>query len=136
MKNKKSNPYAEQDEIMVEAYKNIAKQLAAFSRHMLNHIRIIQNGEGIINDGEISDTLNELAGRINTCLYNVSDSRVSINFEPISKKVNQGGTRFQRNYDITKESRDYTNTKKMAINEAQLRAFVSESIKKVLRESI
>lgn len=75
---RQTSPYAEQDARMSQAYKHIAKQLATFSKRMLDNMSIIQNAGGIIDDEEISDTLNDLAKMINSCLYNISDLRVSV----------------------------------------------------------
>lgn len=118
--NTKVSKWSEQETMMAKAFVNIANSLPYISKMMNQHVKSVQNGGGIITDGDLEEALSKLADMINKNLYNVSQSRVSFNLTPIAptRKVNES----------------YKKCRKVRLKENDLRNIISESIRQMINE--
>ena len=73
------NNWNRQEAMMAGAYKNIAQSLSQIQMYMKNHLNMVKNGDGIINEGDLEEVLKQLADMINNNLQNVSQGRFSFN---------------------------------------------------------
>ena len=69
---------SEQEEIMIEAYENIAFSFSQIVAYMKNHLRTIKTGMGIINEYDMEEVLKQLEDMINKNLHNTFQKRISI----------------------------------------------------------
>ena len=112
----------EQEEMMANAYQIIASSFSQISSYMKNHIKSVQNGGGIITDGDIEEIIAQLTNMINKNLYNVSQMRVEFKLKPIT----------QTNTTSTNESY-MENT--IRLTESDLNTIIKESVNKILNKS-
>lgn len=78
------NNWSQQEDMMAGAYKNIAQSLSQIQIYMKNHLNIVKNGDGIINEGDLEEVLKQLADMINNNLRNVSQGRVSFDIKNLT----------------------------------------------------
>lgn len=112
----------EQEEMMANAYQIMASSFSQISSYMKNHIKSVQNGGGIITDGDIEEIIAQLTNMINKNLHNVSQMRVEFKLKPIT----------QTNTTSTNESY-MKNT--IRLTESDLNTMIKESVNKILNES-
>lgn len=140
------NNWSQQEAMMAGAYKNIAQSLSQIQMYMKNHLNMVKNGDGIINEGDLEEVLKQLAEMINNNLRNVSQGRVSFNIEnlpsPTNSTSNTSPTQSQSpniglsdsilpKYNTIKESK---NKKIVRLTESQLHNIIAESVKRVINE--
>lgn len=141
------NNWSQQETMMAGAYKNIAQSLSQIQMYMKNHLNMVKNGGGIINEGDLEEILKQLADMINKNLHNVSQGRVSFNIEnlpsttnsfsnasPIQSQPPQAGLNDNiiPKYNTIRESK---NKNVVRLTESQLHNIIAKSVKRVLRES-
>lgn len=112
----------EQEEMMANTYQIMASSFSQISSYMKNHIKSVQNGGGIITDGDIEEIIAQLTNMINKNLHNVSQMRVEFKLKPIT----------QTNTTSTNESY-MKNT--IRLTESDLNTMIKESVNKILNES-
>ena len=49
--------WSEQEQMMAGAYANIASSFSQITAYMKNHLRTVQNGGGVINEGDMEEIL-------------------------------------------------------------------------------
>lgn len=106
--------WSEQEHMMAGAYANIASSFSQITAYMKNHLRTVQNGGGIITNGDFEEIFQKLSDMINNNLRNVSQIRVNI---------------------TTNTQLESKQPKKIKISETELNNIINESIQKILSET-
>lgn len=118
--NAKTSKWSEQETMMAKAFVNIANSLPYISKMLNQHVKSVQNGGGIITDGDLEEVLSTLADMINKNLYNVSQSRVSFSLTPMTptRKINES----------------YKERQKVRLAESEFRRYIAGMVKKYINE--
>ena len=130
--------WSEQEQMMAGAYANIASSFSQITAYMKNHLRTVQNGGGVINEGDMEDILQQLSDMINKNLHNASQMRVKITTENVApKKITTKNT--NSNWVSTASNGspvqfESKQPQKIRISESELKQIITESVKKILKE--
>lgn len=130
--------WSEQEQMMAGAYANIASSFSQITAYMKNHLRTVQNGGGVINEGDMEDILQQLSDIINKNLHNASQMRVKITTENVApKKITTKNT--NSNWVSTASNGspvqfESKQPQKIRISESELKQIITESVKKILKE--
>ena len=130
----------EQEQMMAGAYANIASSFSQITAYMKNHLRTVQNGGGVINEGDMEDILQQLSDMINKNLHNASQMRVKITTENVApKKITTKNTDSNWVSTVSNGSPVQFESKqpqKIRISESELKQIITESVKKILKENM
>ena len=130
--------WSEQEQMMAGAYANIAASFSQITAYMKNHLRTVQNGGGIITEGDMEEIFQQLSDMINKNLHNASQMRVKITTENVaSKKITTKNTNSSWVSTASNGSPVQFESKqpqKIRISESELKQIISESVKNVLKE--
>lgn len=130
--------WSEQEQMMADAYANIASSFSQITAYMKNHLRTVQNGGGIVTEGDMEEIFQQLSDMINKNLHNASQMRVQITTENVApkkivtKNANSNWASTASNgIPVQFESKQ---EQKIRISESELKHVITESVKKVLNE--
>ena len=130
--------WSEQEQMMAGAYANIASSFSQITAYMKNHLRTVQNGGGVINEGDMEDILQQLSDMINKNLHNASQMRVKITTENVApKKITTKNT--NSNWVSTASNGspvqfESKQPQKIRISESELKQIITESVKNIISE--
>ena len=107
---------------------------------MKNHLRAVQNGGGIINEGDMEEIFQQLSDMINKNLHNASQMRVKITTENVApqkiatKNANSNWVSTASNgTPVQFESKL---PQKIRISETELKEIIKESVKNILKKRL
>lgn len=130
--------WSEQEQMIAGAYANIASSFSQITTYMKNHLRTVQNGGGIITEGDMEEIFRQLSDMINKNLHNASQMRVKITTENVaSKKITNKNTNSSWVSTASNGSPVQFESKqpqKIRISESELKQIISESVKNILKE--
>lgn len=130
--------WSEQEQMMAGAYANIASSFSQITAYMKNHLRTVQNGGGVINEGDMEEILQQLSDMINKNLHNASQMRVKITTENVApKKITTKNTNSNWVSTVSNGSPVQFESKqpqKIRISESEIKQIVTESVKKIISE--
>ena len=113
--------WSEQEEMMANAYQIIASSFSQISSYMKNHIKSVQNGGGVITDGDMEEIMEQLTNMINKNLHNVSQMRVQFTLAPITS-------------NSTTSTNESYKKNTIRLTESDLHKVIKESVMNVLKE--
>lgn len=132
--------WSEQEQMMAGAYANIASSFSQITAYMKNHLRTVQNGGGIVTEGDMEEIFQQLSDMINKNLHNASQMRVQITTENVApkkiatKNANSNWVSTASNGSpVQFESKQ---PQKIRISETELKRVITESVKKILKENM
>lgn len=132
--------WSEQEEMLAGAYANIASSFSQITSYMKNHLRTVQNGGGVITDGDLEEVFQMVSDKINKNLHSTSQMRVNITTDNVApKKITTKNTNSNwvssaiNGSPVQFESKQ---PQKIRISESELKQVIAESVKRVLNESM
>ena len=128
--------WSEQEEMLAGAYANIASSFSQITSYMKNHLRTVQNGGGVITDGDLEEVFQMVSDMINKNLHNTSQMRVNITTDNVApKKITTKNTNSNWVSSASNGSPVQFESKqpqKIRISESELKQVIAESVKRVL----